>query len=260
MPGSRSSSAWPKPSDGAVDEDALRAALSAERARGALAGRLRRDEEPVVLLLQRERPLPPPSLLDRRHDGCRSPPSARTFVGSRQARTSPARAAVLAERERITGEHRSLLTARCAEPSTRASRSHGPSTRSSRTTTSTSSTGSSRSSGTQSRIRRTAREGAFLTDAEDVFYLRHEEVREALEELRIYWGSGGAGVLAARATGHRSSHGARRSTRRCVSGRPLLLSAEFPDDVRPGPLMLWGFTDERIRDWVSAADGADSAG
>ena len=37
------------------------------RLRGPLAGRLRRDEEPVVLLLVRERPLPPPSVVDRRH-------------------------------------------------------------------------------------------------------------------------------------------------------------------------------------------------
>ena len=35
---------------------------------------------------------------------------------------------------------------------------------------------------------------AFLADSEDVFFLRHEEVRSALEELRLQWSSGGAGV------------------------------------------------------------------
>ena len=34
----------------------------------------------------------------------------------------------------------------------------------------------------------------FLVDSEDVFYLRHDEVRAALEELRIFWSTGGAGV------------------------------------------------------------------
>jgi pyruvate,water dikinase len=35
---------------------------------------------------------------------------------------------------------------------------------------------------------------AFLDAPEDVFFLRHEEVRAALEELRLQWSSGGAGV------------------------------------------------------------------
>jgi pyruvate,water dikinase len=38
-----------------------------------------------------------------------------------------------------------------------------------------------------------AREG-FLAELEDVFFLRHGEVREALEELRLFWSSGGAGT------------------------------------------------------------------
>ena len=41
--------------------------LSSGAARGTVARRLRRDEDPVVLLLQRERPLSQPPLLDRRH-------------------------------------------------------------------------------------------------------------------------------------------------------------------------------------------------
>ena len=34
----------------------------------------------------------------------------------------------------------------------------------------------------------------FLADEEDVFLLRHDEVRSALEELRLDWSSGGAGA------------------------------------------------------------------
>ena len=37
-----------------------------------------------------------------------------------------------------------------------------------------------------------ARHG-FLADAEDVFFLQHGEVRTALEEIRVDWGTGGAG-------------------------------------------------------------------
>jgi pyruvate, water dikinase len=44
-----------------------------------------------------------------------------------------------------------------------------------------------------------ARQG-FLEDREDVFFLRHGEIRSALEELRLDWSSGGAG--AARGPGY----------------------------------------------------------
>ena len=46
--------------------------LSRDRLTAPVARRLRRDEEPVVLLLLRKRPLPPPSLVDRRHAPFRS--------------------------------------------------------------------------------------------------------------------------------------------------------------------------------------------
>ena len=38
-----------------------------------------------------------------------------------------------------------------------------------------------------------ARHG-FLVDQEDIFFLRHDEVRSALDELRFFWSSGGAGA------------------------------------------------------------------
>ena len=62
-----------------------------------------------------------------------------------------------------------------------------------------------------------ARHG-FLAEQEDVFYLRHGEVREALEELRLQWSSGGAG--APRGPGHWPPIVERRRSihRRCGSG------------------------------------------
>ena len=48
-------------------------------------------------------------------------------------------------------------------------------------------------------------EHGFLEEFEDVFYLRHDEVRIALADLRLHWSSGGAGCRAGLATGPRSS-------------------------------------------------------
>ena len=58
----------------------------------------------------------------------------------------------------------------------------------------------------------------FLADPEDVFFLRHNEARSALEELRLHWSSGAAGVHGAPPAGRRSSRGARRSTRPYAAG------------------------------------------
>jgi pyruvate,water dikinase len=94
----------------------------------------------------------------------------------------------------------------------------------------------------------------FLADGEDVFYLRHDEVREALEELRTHWSSG-AGM--ARGPTYwppiverrRSIHDAmRRWTPPTALGR-------VPEEIaEPMTIMLWGFTDERVREWLSAED------
>jgi pyruvate,water dikinase len=99
----------------------------------------------------------------------------------------------------------------------------------------------------------------FLADGEDVFYLRHDEVRTALEELRISWSTGGAGV--ARGPGHwprlvEQRKGIYNAMRRW-SPPPAL--GRVPDDVtEPVTVMLWGITPERVRQWLSV-DG-DEAG
>ena len=97
-----------------------------------------------------------------------------------------------------------------------------------------------------------ARHG-FLADGEDVFLLRHDEVRSALEELRLDWSSGGAGVargpllwppLVER---RRAIYDAM-----CEWAQPPALgplNEEITDSVT---IMLWGITDERVRDWLSS--------
>ena len=104
-----------------------------------------------------------------------------------------------------------------------------------------------------------ARHG-FLADGEDVFLLRHDEVRSALEELRLDWSSGGAGV----------PHGPllwpplverRRAIYHamCAWAQPPALGPLHEEITDPITIMLWGITDERVRDWLSSdGDGAET--
>ena len=97
----------------------------------------------------------------------------------------------------------------------------------------------------------------FLGEQEDVFYLRHDEVREALEELRMYWSSDGAGV--ARGPRYWPPIVARRRSiheAMCEWVPPLVLG-QVPETVTdPVAVMLWGITDERIQGWLSSQEGA----
>ena len=101
---------------------------------------------------------------------------------------------------------------------------------------------------------------AFLAEAEDVFFLRHDEVREALEELRLEWSSGGAGV--ARGPTYWPPIVARRKgiyeAMREWPPPPAL--GEVPESIAdPAAVMLWGITDERIQGWLAASTGVDSS-
>jgi pyruvate,water dikinase len=94
-------------------------------------------------------------------------------------------------------------------------------------------------------------EHAFLCDPEDVFFLRPDEVRMALEELRMYWSSGGTGiprgpvywppVVDRRKTIHEAL--------RRWSPPPALGPA--PQAVtEPVMIMHWGITTERVQSWL----------
>jgi phosphohistidine swiveling domain-containing protein len=92
----------------------------------------------------------------------------------------------------------------------------------------------------------------FLVDAEDIFLLRHDEVRSALEDLRLSWSSGG-GVARGPAywpplvERRRSIYQAMRRW----SPPPAL--GRIPDEItEPITVMLWGITTERVEDWLSS--------
>jgi pyruvate, water dikinase len=102
-----------------------------------------------------------------------------------------------------------------------------------------------------------ARHG-FLAEQDDVFYLRPDEVRAALEELRLSWSSGGVGAV--RGPGYWPPLVARRKsiyeTMREWAPPPAL--GQVPEAVtEPIAVMLWGITSERVREWRASADGAN---
>jgi pyruvate,water dikinase len=99
---------------------------------------------------------------------------------------------------------------------------------------------------------------AFLTEREDVFYLRHDEVREALEELRFHWGSAGAG--APRGPRHWPPIVAQRKAiyEAMREWAPPPTLGRVPESISdPSAIMLWGITDERIQEWLAVLHGAD---
>jgi pyruvate,water dikinase len=98
---------------------------------------------------------------------------------------------------------------------------------------------------------------AFIAEVEDVFYLRHGEVREALEEVRLHWSAGGAGV--ARGPGYwpaiverrRSIHAALREWT-----PPPALGAVPESITDPVLIMLWGLSTVRLEEWLEPPSGA----
>ena len=97
-----------------------------------------------------------------------------------------------------------------------------------------------------------ARHG-YVADGEDVFYLRHDEVRSALEELRLDWSSGGAGV----ARGPRLWPPVVERRRAmyeamCAWAPPPALGRLSEEITDAMTIMLWGITDERVQEWASS--------
>jgi pyruvate,water dikinase len=96
----------------------------------------------------------------------------------------------------------------------------------------------------------------FLAGSEDVFFLRHDEVRAALEEVRLAWSSGGAGF--ARGPGRWPQIVERRRSiyQAMLGWSPPPALGPLPDVINdPTTVMLWGITEERLEEWLSA-DGA----
>ncbi len=88
--------------------------------------------------------------------------------------------------------------------------------------------------------------------------MRHDEVRSALEELRLFWSTGSAGL--ARGPSQWPPLVERRKATyealRRWSPPPAL--GPVPDDItEPFTVMLWGITAERVESWL-APDGIDT--
>lgn len=96
---------------------------------------------------------------------------------------------------------------------------------------------------------------AFLADAEDVFFLRPDEVRSALEEVRRHWSSGGTSVP--RGPAQWPPIIARRKTIYEALRRwtPPPALGRAPEAVtEPVTIMLWGVTTERVQRWLDSSD------
>jgi pyruvate,water dikinase len=97
--------------------------------------------------------------------------------------------------------------------------------------------------------------GGFLAEAEDVFYLRHDEVRAALEELRGLWSTGGAGL--ARGPSYWPPIVARRKSihEAMREWAPPAILGQAPRAITdPVTIMLWGLTTERIEELRQESD------
>jgi pyruvate,water dikinase len=95
----------------------------------------------------------------------------------------------------------------------------------------------------------------FLAEPDDVFYLRHDEVRAALEELRLCWSAGGGGAV--RGPSHWPPTVTRRKTMldavREWDPPPAL--GNVPDEIDdPLAIMLYGTTPERVREWLAGSE------
>jgi pyruvate,water dikinase len=99
---------------------------------------------------------------------------------------------------------------------------------------------------------------AFLTDPEDVFFLRHDEVRPALEELRAHWSSGSTGVPRGPARWPRVVERRKAIYEALRLWAPPTALGHAPQAVtEPITIMHWGITTERVQEWLIT--GSDAA-
>jgi len=95
-------------------------------------------------------------------------------------------------------------------------------------------------------------QSGMLRDGEDIFYLRHDEIRSALEDLRLWWSSGAD--VAPHGREHWPPIVERRRTMYDAMRRwsPPSALGRAPERVtEPMTVILWGITTERIDEWLS---------
>jgi pyruvate, water dikinase len=91
----------------------------------------------------------------------------------------------------------------------------------------------------------------FLAGVDDVFFLRPDEVRCALEELRLAWSSGGAGVPRGPMLWPAVVERRRTILDALRRWTPPAALGRAPEAVtEPVTIMLWGITTGRIREWL----------
>jgi len=96
----------------------------------------------------------------------------------------------------------------------------------------------------------------FLADPEDVFFLRHGEVRSALEELRLQWSSGGAAVPRGPSLWPPTVERRKRIFEALRRWAPPPALGQAPEAVtEPVTIMHWGITTERVHEWLRTSGG-----
>jgi pyruvate,water dikinase len=97
---------------------------------------------------------------------------------------------------------------------------------------------------------------AFLADPEDLFFLRHGEVRTALEELRLQWSSGGAGAPRGPSLWPPTVERRKRIFDALRQWAPPPALGQTPEAItEPVTIMHWGITTERVHEWLYTPDG-----
>jgi pyruvate, water dikinase len=101
----------------------------------------------------------------------------------------------------------------------------------------------------------------FIDDREDIFYLHRNEIYSALYDLNIGWATG---TEARGVTYWRPEIDRRKRIRAVLKANPPLPALGVPPEFITEPLtvMLWGITQESVREWLGAAgqDGDELRG
>jgi pyruvate,water dikinase len=93
----------------------------------------------------------------------------------------------------------------------------------------------------------------FLADSEDVFFLRRDEIRTALEELRLQWSSAGAAVARGPRYWPPIVEKRRRIYEQMRGWTPPPALGPVPDEItEPITIMLFGVDIERVKAWLGA--------
>ena len=96
-----------------------------------------------------------------------------------------------------------------------------------------------------------------LADAEDVFFLRHDEVRTALQDLRLVWSAGFVSPALGTLQWPRTVERRKAIYEAMREWAPPPALGRKPESItEPITIMHWGITNERVEEWLESEDGA----